>query len=544
MREVTRGFAWLRNRVFNLHTMPQLANVNTTDIPAAIRLGCRTMSRVFDADDDERPFFESSLLPEPLLRWNASHSESHVPGRHLNALLNAEAVLGDVIDPAAVDKHRRAAFYSYGGGIPWPLNRESKDGRPVRAIPHNIREGFHALAALARYRDDAAARAIAESSIDWILRRWSPARVHDAHCGWDEAAIRAAGARLVHSPNESFVLGLGRAIGPLVKYYRATGHAPALELAVVLADTATTHYYLPEGDFDPAKFSTHTHSTTCVMSGLAQLAALRNDMPLLLRVKAFYDNGLWRIRDALGWVIESTWRRGLDADIGEVNNTGDIVETALILGAAGFAEYFADAERIVRCHLLPSQVRDVSFIHDVPDPPNDGYRDVADRHLGAYGFPTPYGHMPPGATWLSFNMDIVGGAVGSLCEALRSAVFRTADGVRVNLLFDHDGPDVTVRSPYSAPYLAVTPKSAAPLWVRLPRWALVEATTLPGARREGDWLFFPAPEPGIPIEIRFALAESELVLKHDAHDIRVRLRGDSVASMDNFGAPLTFFEAY
>ena len=52
------------------------------------------MSSVFDADDEERPFFESSLLPEPRLLWNSSHSESHVPGRHLNALLNAQAVLG------------------------------------------------------------------------------------------------------------------------------------------------------------------------------------------------------------------------------------------------------------------------------------------------------------------------------------------------------------------------------------------------------------------------------------------------------------------
>jgi len=50
--------------------MSKLANVNTTDIPAAAALGCRAMSRVFDADDENRPFFESSILPEPLLRWN------------------------------------------------------------------------------------------------------------------------------------------------------------------------------------------------------------------------------------------------------------------------------------------------------------------------------------------------------------------------------------------------------------------------------------------------------------------------------------------
>ena len=284
------------------------------------------------------------------------------------------------------------------------------------------------------------------------------------------------------------------------------------------------------------------------MSGLAQLAELRNDAPLLLRVKAFYDNGLWQIRDALGWVVESTHRRGPDGDVGEVNNTGDIVETALILGAAGYAECYADAERILRCHLLPSQVRDVGFIHDVPNPANDGQRDVANRHLGAFGFPTPYGHAPPGATWLSFNMDIVGGAVGSLCEAWRQCVSRSADGVRVNLLFDRETDDVLVRSPYTSPCMSVRPKSELPLWVRLPRWAEVDASEIAAhsgrCQRVGDWLFFPQPEAGVPIPIPLALTENELVLNHDAHDIRVRLQGDSVAAMDNFGAELTFFEPY
>jgi len=528
--------------------MSKLANVNTTDIPAAAALGCRAMSRVFDADDENRPFFESSILPEPLLRWNGSHSESHVPGRHLNALLNAEAAFGLPIDAHAVENHRRAAFYSYGQGIPWPLNRASKEGLPVRAIPHNIREGFHALTALVQYRGDDRARAIAEASIDWIRTHWSPERVHDQHCGWDDAAIRAAGGQLIHSPNESFVLGLGRSIGPLVKYFRATGYGPALELALILADTACAHYFKPDGGFDPALFSTHTHSTTCVMSGLAQLAETRRDMALLLRVKAFFDNGLWQIRDALGWVMESTWRRGLEGDIGEVNNTGDIVETALILGAAGFSEYYADAERIVRCHLLPSQVRDVSFIHDVAAPSDDGHRNIADRHLGAFGFPTPYGHAPPGATWLSFNMDIVGGAVGSLCEVWRQCVTRNIDGVRVNLLFDRDTADATVKSPYTAPNLSITPKTNVPLWVRLPRWAKVDLAALVAqhgrCQHEGDWLFFPTPNVGRPIDIPFALTVSDLMLKHDAHDIRVRLHGDQVAGMDHFGADLTFFENY
>ena len=167
------------------------------------------------------------------------------------------------------------------------------------------------------------------------------------------------------------------------------------------------------------------------MSSLAQLADLTRDEGLLDRVKAFYDNGLWQIRDALGWVIESS-APDSDPDKGEVNNTGDIVDTALILGRHGYPEYYEDAERIVRCHMLPSQLRDASFIEEPPNPDGeDGRHNVADRHLGAFGFPAPYGHEPVGATRVSFNMDIVGGSVARYARstARLPAATRRATGL-------------------------------------------------------------------------------------------------------------------
>ena len=95
--------------------MPLLHNVNTTDIRSAIALGCRTMSNVFDADDNDVPFFKSSVLPVASLAFSPIGSEAHVPGRHLNALLMAENVAGLSIDESAVEKHTAAAFLSYSG---------------------------------------------------------------------------------------------------------------------------------------------------------------------------------------------------------------------------------------------------------------------------------------------------------------------------------------------------------------------------------------------------------------------------------------------
>lgn len=426
------------------------------------------MSNVFNADDGDIPFFASRVWPVAELGFNSSHSESHVPGRHLNALLNAEDVIGIKIDQEVIDKHARAAFFSYSGSLPVPLNRERIGGPLIRFLPHNLREGFHALYALVKFRNSSRARELAEASIDAILEYWRPDR------GWDRDTLEGKlGLKLIEWDG-SFITGIARAIGPLVKYYRTTGYQPALQLALVLKEKALQEFFLEDGAYnapDSNRFGTHTHSATCTMSSLAQLADLMHDAQLMNRVKAFYDHGLWDIRDELGWVIENS-HRDANPDRGEVNNTGDILETALILGKWGYVQAYEDAERILRGHLLPSQLRDVSFIKDPPNPNNeDGKREVAQRHLGAFGFPAPYGHAPVDCKEVSFNMDIVGGAVGSLCEAYREIVRSDATGIWVNLLFDHETEWVKIESPYTHSVLRVMLKQPLPLFVRIPSWA-------------------------------------------------------------------------
>ena len=330
--------------------MTRLRDVNTTDIVDAIRLGCRTMSRIFDADDDDIPFWRANARPNAFL---AICQEDHVPGRHLNALLNAQDAAGLEIDEDAVDKHARAAFLSFSGTVALPLRRI--DGKPTQFSTHNLREGFHALYSLVKYRKSDRARELAEACIDAVFESFDPAK------GWDGDRLkREHGLRFNRMP--VFLQGVARAIGPLVKYYRATGYGPALELAVALKEKAIRDVFKEDGAYDPETFGIHIHSVTCVMSSLAQLADLTGDSVLMNRVKAFYDNGLWTVRDQTGWSIENGKPDNENVDEGEANNTGDILETALILGRWGYAEYYHDAERILRCHLLPSQLRDVSFI--------------------------------------------------------------------------------------------------------------------------------------------------------------------------------------
>ena len=517
--------------------MVKLQDVNATNIADAVRLGCRTMCNVFNADDDGVPFFRAIVRPDVFLGVSM---EDHIPGRHLNAVLNAEDAVGVEVDEECVEKHARAAFLSYGGPLPLPLGRVEQQGTPVVFGPHNVREGFHALTALVKYRGSERAREVAEASIAAILDYWEPTTE------WDyDRMERERG--LSFRKSATFISGLARAIGPLVKYYRITRYAAALDLAVLLKEKAISEFFTADGAYDQDTFGSHVHSTTCVMSSLAQLADLTSDSTLMGRVKAFYDNGLWEMRDEVGWSIEGTADSPERVDEGEMNNTGDILETALILGRWGYTDYYHDAERILRCHLLPSQLRDVSFIEEPPNPEGvDGKRDVADRLRGSFGFPAPYGHEPIENTRIRFNTDVVGGSIGSLCEAYRDVARLDEAGHRVNLLFDHETAGVIVESPYTHPALTVRVKGPAPLFVRVPPWVGRRDLQISGAegisRMTNGYLFFPEPPVNRTISIEFPLKVSEITLGHRTREIRTRLRGDEVLAMDDFGADLTFFE--
>ena len=143
-------------------------------------------------------------------------------------------------------------------------------------------------------------------------------------------------------------------------------------------------------------------------------------------------------------------------------------------------------------------------------------------------------------------MDIVGGAVASLCEAYRDVTRFDDAGHWVNLLFDHRTEDIEIESPYPSGVLGVTLKRPGPLFVRVPAWTDVADVTVEGAvattPRTGRYLLVAEPPVGRRITFGIDLPSSEIVLRHRTRDIRVRVRGDAVEAMDNFGQDLTFFD--
>ena len=520
----------------DVHGLPvRLKDVNTTSIRDAVSLGCRNMGNVFNRDDHDMPFQGSEVWPDAELVFSNYFSEAHVPGRHLNALLNAEDAFGIHVDETVIEKHAKAAFFSYSGPVPLPLNRKTIGGKLETFFPHNLREGFHALYALVKYRKSEHASDLAEQSIAAIQKYWKP------DTGWDRDYLsNTLGLEVVEAP---FIIGIGRALGPLVKYYRATQYKPALELATVLKDKALADFFTTSGEFDAKRFGTHVHSTTCVMSSLAQFADLTKDPTVMERARLFFERGLRQISDEVGWAPESAGEPA--PDMGEANDTGDILETALLLGQSVNLAYFQRAERILRCHLLPCQLRDVSWIINPSNPKGeDGKRDLANRNRGAFGFPAPYGHKPVGAKTISFNTDIVGGAVGSLCEAWRSATKFGDSGHRLNLWMDYESPHIKVRSPYDDGMLRIELRKPGPLAIRIPDWLSPHdiTTDFPQRGFQNGYLTIDQPPIGKEVRIRVSLKRSRITLNHRTHQINVVLNGDSVSAMENFGVALTYFD--
>ena len=118
---------------------------------------------------------------------------------------------------------------------------------------------------------------------------------------------------------------------------------------------------------------------------------------------------------------------------GEINQTGDVVRTALLLGDAGYTAYYELAERYLRSMLLPTQYREEDLrriIHENEQPRSDAERDVLRRSTGGFSMQFPNDRSREGG-WPISTLDITSGAVHAMSECYnRRCVSRGRDEPR------------------------------------------------------------------------------------------------------------------
>ena len=113
---------------------------------------------------------------------------------------------------------------------------------------------------------------------------------------------------------------------------------------------------------------------------------------------------------------------GASPERGEVNNTGDMIQTAIHFGQSGHPRYFEVAERMVRSHLLPSQWLKGQEFHVPEGAPEKALRAFPDKADGGWGFPGVSDRHVPGAG--SDVLDITQGGIQGLWAAHRECGHR------------------------------------------------------------------------------------------------------------------------
>ena len=515
---------------------------NTYDLDLAIREGMRPMQTFFDPSKGNLPFFGNEMAPKCYNYHHTTFSAAHIPGRWLCALLHAEEVSGAPVNPEAVENLKKWAFASLEENpIRFPACLDFDKMKFIDATDlHNLREIMHALFALVKWRQDDHARELALG----VIRSFNRYFDFDSAEFNKEKYTRETNAQVMYSccePSEGllFPVHFGRYIGPLVKFWLASGDPEALEQAIRLKDACFSHILLEDGDYDAVRFGSHTHSTTAMISSLAQLGDVTNDHAIFERIDAFFRNGLRKIALPFGWCIEGNHRHDI---VGEINNTADIMETCIIMGKHGYAGYYAQAEKILRAHFLPAQLLDPCFIPEDEDVSHvDTYR-MASRSVGSFGFPTPYGHEDHPGAWISFNWDIVGGGVNGLCEAYKACSVIEKDLLTIPLHFAANRSTHTATDPYrNNGVMTVVPKKENLRFkIRIPERARIKAISVP-CTTEGEWLY-PAPvKTGEPIEINFDFETIDVTNDFRGKRITYRWHGEEVIGANNGDRRLCYF---
>ena len=441
-----------------------------TDIREGIELGVRHLNNLYDRDRNDEPYFFVNRQADGTGKMfhSVNIGIPHVVGRCLVACMVAEQAAGVPFPEdgrAILERYCRVSFDN-DDHLNSYLDPERGDERLVEF--HNMREGLYGLWALIVRRDSAWARETAHAmlvTLDGIT---------DAEGRWSMKLVQKAGAAdrwLGLAPSNA-----ARMVDPLLAYYECTGDPLASKLAEKYSKQGLAVLFLDDGRFAPMERSSgHVHSITSSLSGITAYAAHTRDQAMLATCRTIMDVGVPEYFSSWGWGDEVFPEHPADViSRGEINQTGDVVRTALTLGAAGWPEYYEVAERFLRGMILPTQHREPELgkiLRDNPAPDDDSERHAVRRSIGGYAMQLPNDRMRSG-DWPISTLDITSGAVHAMAECWRQRT-TCAEGVyTVNLLFDFEDDAVTITSglPKAGLIEFAAKKDIRGIHVRMPAW--------------------------------------------------------------------------
>ena len=501
------------------------------DLRQSVRRGIAHIRDSVDRQRGCRPYFRFNLKEPPVWAQHEGGDTPHTVGRFLHALDVCAEVTGLPDDPELLNGLRAQLFASCdrGGGFGW-----DDLGDPPLAYMHHQREVLLGLLALWRLDQDPRAKRYAGALVTAmeqatrVLGTYPGRRLEPQ--GWQE-------------PDQRPTSTAGRAISALLAYTRTFDDPRGVALAERFARHVLAVSFDGHGVLTAAA-GAHIHSITGTVASLVELGLVTGQRELIERARAIFDVGLLPYCTRTGWVKEST---AATYGRGEANCTADMIEAACLLGSAGHTSYYEDAERMLRNHLLASQLDDLSWVVE-----NEGlanieqraYEDLRRRAQGAFCFGEPNGFH-------SYNSDLTGAALQGIAAAWRHSVTRPDDRrLRVNLLLsrEHAAARIISRLPQAGSVVIET-KRALELHVRIPPWCERQslAVTLDGhaagVTLAGDYLTVGSLAVGSRVAVTFA--QPEFVTQERAlgykRPYRVQWIGNTVAAMSGAGGPIPLY---
>ena len=496
----------------------------------SMQLAGENLLHTLSPDFDWLPYWSVSVDRDLRAKCNMG-GPGHNVGRWWDALLRLEAATG-----FAIPGHLEEAMLRNLGKCldnPFGVSGRIHGENAGSLFYHSQREVLLALACLVRYRDsrwaaDQGARMV--RALDGYIQ---------ADGTWDGESIRQTAAQhgitpkpYPFAPHEHGGVYLtsshGRTLEALLEFYTATGDEASLKLAARLASYHLEHSTRPDGSVPPGD-PLHTHSLFNTYRGLLMFGRLTRQHEYVDRIATTYAATVRTSVKRSGF-ISHDW--GSDTK-GETTSPGDAAQLALWLAQAGYPEYLDDAERIVRCRILPSQITEPLGLKPRADEDRDAYADLETRVLGAFGgmHRHPHGETLP-------TTDITAADLHSLCDLYTHIVEREEWGLRINFHFDYEDEDVGIETDRAeGGRLTLTPKKKRSMLVRVPGWvpAGTVRLTVGGESRLPTWignsLFVSCVEPGTSVHVDYGLPVATASETTDGVEYHISWRGDEITGI-------------
>lgn len=542
---------------------PKYVSANQHDLRLAIESGISPILSWLDPKRENLPYFWNYINGERFgNHHHITYSAAHMPGRKLEALSSAAKILLPAdMEPCGKTNslYRLAEHYGFhtssidaienwayrifenSTGMMGSIDLDTLQQETVLDL-HNLREVMYAFVGIIRANpSDQHAIRMALHIIQQVNRYTDPVTGE-----WNvELYEKETGGKVICSvcnPEEGikFTAGLGRYIEALMRLYSVCPLVEALEQAVLLQRIFFRTVLPPDGSFSPSRFCLHTHSVTASICGIALLGEATHDRGILDRIDRFMKNGFYDIALDLGWSTENCARTDW---VGEINNSCDLMETCLVLGRCGYEGYDSRAEQMLRSHILPAQLLDVSFIPDIPME-DDSISHLASRMRGAFGFPCPYGHEEHPGSEISFNWDITAGGVSGLCQAMLNRAWKAPGVTYLRLLFDYEDDVILFTDPYKADGRSILyVKKPQIVRLRIPNNCRIRLPENQSWKSEmaGEWMTLTGLPVCTEISLEFQFMRKEETISYNGNELHTIYVGESLRHIDHSESRLRFF---